>query len=127
MPTIPADLRYAGTHEWVRLEADGTVTVGLTDYALRLLGDVAFVELAEVGRTLARDEAVGVVESTTASTDVYAPVGGEVIAVYEELGDCPELLSQRPYVSWIFKVKPSDKGELDQLLDAAGYSAAVGA
>ncbi|UVL19540.1 glycine cleavage system protein GcvH [Pseudomonas sp. B21-044] len=126
MSQIPADLRFAESHEWARLEADGTVTVGISDHAQQALGDVVFVELAEVGKAFEAGDAAGVVESVKAASDIYAPVGGEVIAVNEELADNPELLNEEPYESWIFKLKPSNPAELDKLLDAAGYKAAIG-
>ena len=126
MSNIPADLRFAERHEWAKLEADGTVTVGISDHAQEALGDVVFVELAEVGKVFAAGEAAGVVESVKAASDIYAPVSGEVIAVNEALADSPESLNSDPYGSWIFKLKPSDKAELDKLLDAAGYQAAIG-
>ncbi|HWD30096.1 glycine cleavage system protein GcvH [Pseudomonas caricapapayae] len=126
MSNIPADLRFAESHEWAKLEADGTVTVGISDHAQEALGDVVFVELAEVGKVFAAGDAAGVVESVKAASDIYAPVSGEVIAVNEDLADSPESLNSDPYASWIFKLKPSDKAELDKLLDAAGYQAAIG-
>ncbi|MCP3748503.1 glycine cleavage system protein GcvH [Pseudomonas sp. SBB6] len=126
MSNIPADLRFAESHEWARLEADGTVTVGISDHAQEALGDVVFVELADVGKVFAAGDAAGVVESVKAASDIYAPVSGEVIAVNEALADSPEELNNDPYASWIFKLKPSDKAELDKLLDAAGYKAAIG-
>lgn len=126
MSNIPADLRFAESHEWARLEADGSVTVGISDHAQQALGDVVFVELAEVGNVFAAGDAAGVVESVKAASDIYAPVSGEVIAVNEELADSPELLNEEPYESWIFKLKPSNPAELDKLLDAAGYKAAIG-
>ncbi|WP_236235977.1 glycine cleavage system protein GcvH [Pseudomonas faucium] len=126
MSNIPADLRFAESHEWARLESDGSVTVGISDHAQEALGDVVFVELAEVGKVFAAGDAAGVVESVKAASDIYAPVGGEVIAVNEALADSPELLNEEPYSAWIFKLKPSDKAELDKLLDAAGYKAAIG-
>ncbi|AXI64091.1 glycine cleavage system protein GcvH [Pseudomonas kribbensis] len=126
MSNIPADLRFAESHEWARLEADGTVTVGISDHAQQALGDVVFVELTEAGKVFAAGEAAGVVESVKAASDIYAPVGGEVIAVNNELADSPELLNEEPYSSWIFKLKPSDKAELDKLLDAAAYKAVIG-
>lgn len=126
MSNIPADLRFAESHEWARLEADGTVTVGISDHAQEALGDVVFVELAEVGKVYAAKDAAGVVESVKAASDIYAPVSGEVIAVNEDLSDSPENLNNDPYASWIFKLKPSNPAELDQLLDAAGYKAAIG-
>ncbi|MBV4498442.1 glycine cleavage system protein GcvH [Pseudomonas sp. SWRI12] len=126
MSDIPADLRFAESHEWARLEADGTVTVGISDHAQEALGDVVFVELTEIGKVFATGDQAGVVESVKAASDIYSPVGGEVIAINEELGGSPELLNSDPYGAWIFKLKPSDKAELDTLLDAAGYQAAIG-
>jgi glycine cleavage system H protein len=126
MSNIPAELRFAESHEWARLESDGTVTVGISDHAQEALGDVVFVELAEVGKVFAQGDAAGVVESVKAASDIYAPIGGEVIAVNEALADSPVLLYEDPYGAWIFKLKPSDKAELDKLLDAAGYQAAIG-
>ncbi|MNM40477.1 Glycine cleavage system H protein [compost metagenome] len=126
MSNIPADLRFAESHEWARLEADGSVTVGISDHAQEALGDVVFVELAEVGKVFAAGDAAGVVESVKAASDIYAPISGEVIAVNEELGDSPEQLNENPYSAWIFKLKPSNTAELDKLLDDAGYKAAIG-
>jgi len=126
MSNIPADLRFAESHEWARLEADGSVTVGISDHAQQALGDVVFVELAEVGKVFAAGDAAGVVESVKAASDIYAPIGGEVIAVNEELADSPEQLNEEPYAAWIFKLKPSNPAELEKLLDAAGYKAAIG-
>ena len=126
MSNIPADLRFAESHEWARLEADGTVTVGISDHAQEALGDVVFVELAEVGATFAAGGQAGVVESVKAASDIYAPIAGEVTAVNEELSGSPELLNSDPYAAWIFKLKPSSAAELDKLLDAAGYKAAIG-
>lgn len=126
MSDIPAALRFAESHEWARLEADGTVTVGISDHAQEALGDVVFVELAEVGKVFAAGDAAGVVESVKAASDIYSPVSGEVIAVNEALADAPESLNDKPYEAWIFKVKPSNAAELDKLLDAAGYKAAIG-
>ncbi|QXH75717.1 glycine cleavage system protein GcvH [Pseudomonas salmasensis] len=126
MSNIPADLRFAESHEWARLEADGTVTVGISDHAQEALGDVVFVELAEVGANFEAQGQAGVVESVKAASDIYSPVAGEVIAVNEELSGSPELLNSDPYGAWIFKLKPSDKAELDKLLEAAGYKAAIG-
>ncbi|MCM2360867.1 glycine cleavage system protein GcvH [Pseudomonas sp. SR18] len=126
MSNIPADLRFAESHEWARLEADGTVTVGISDHAQEALGDVVFVELTEVGKVFDAEDQAGVVESVKAASDIYSPIAGEVIAVNEELGDSPELLNSDPYGAWIFKLKPNDKADLDKLLDAAGYKAAIG-
>ena len=126
MSDIPADLRFAESHEWARLEADGTVTVGISDHAQEALGDVVFVELAEVGAQFDAAGQAGVVESVKAASDIYAPVAGDVIAVNEELSGSPELLNSDPYGAWIFKLKPSNPADLEKLLDAAGYKAAIG-
>lgn len=126
MSNIPADLRFAESHEWARLETDGTVTVGISDHAQEALGDVVFVELAEVGATFEAQGQAGVVESVKAASDIYSPVAGEVIAVNEDLGASPELLNSDPYSAWIFKLKPSNPADLEKLLDAAGYKAAIG-
>lgn len=123
MSNIPADLRYAASHEWARLEADGTVTVGISDHAQEALGDVVFVELPEPGKTLAAGQEAGVVESVKAASDIYAPVSGEVIAINEALADSPEQVNSDPYGAWFFKLKPAAVAELDTLLDAAGYAA----
>jgi glycine cleavage system H protein len=127
MSNVPADLRYAASHEWARLEADGSVTVGISDHAQEALGDVVFVELPEVGATLGAGDQAGVVESVKAASDIYAPVAGEVIAVNDALTDSPELVNADPYANWFFKVKPADVADLDKLLDAAGYQAAADA
>ncbi|MBA1194404.1 glycine cleavage system protein GcvH [Pseudomonas entomophila] len=126
MSNIPDELRFAESHEWARLESDGTVTVGISDHAQEALGDVVFVELAEVGKTFAAGDQAGVVESVKAASDIYAPIGGEVIAVNDALADSPEQLNEKPYGAWIFKLKPNDTAELDKLLDAAGYKSAIG-
>ncbi|MPQ85771.1 glycine cleavage system protein GcvH [Pseudomonas sp. MAFF 730085] len=126
MSNIPADLRFAESHEWARLEADGSVTVGISDHAQEALGDVVFVELAEVGATFGATDQAGVVESVKAASDIYAPIAGEVIAVNEELSASPELLNSDPYGAWIFKLKPSNPADLEKLLDAAGYKSAIG-
>ena len=127
MSNIPSDLRYAASHEWARLEADGSITVGISDHAQEALGDVVYVELPEVGRQLTAGQEAGVVESVKAASDIYAPVAGEVIAVNEALADSPELVNSDPYGSWFFRLQPSDTSELDKLLDAAGYQAACDA
>lgn len=127
MSNVPADLRYAASHEWARLEADGSVTVGISDHAQEALGDVVFVELPEVGATLGAGDQAGVVESVKAASDIYAPVAGEVIAVNDALSDSPELVNADPYANWFFKVKPADASDLDKLLDAAAYKAAADA
>ncbi|SDU33421.1 glycine cleavage system H protein [Pseudomonas pohangensis] len=127
MSNVPADLRYAASHEWARLEADGSVTVGISDHAQEALGDVVFVELPEVGASLAAGQQAGVVESVKAASDIYAPISGEIIAVNAALTDNPELVNEDPYANWFFKLKPATVAELDQLLDAAAYQAAADA
>ncbi|MBV1816159.1 glycine cleavage system protein GcvH [Pseudomonas viridiflava] len=127
MSNIPAELRFAESHEWAHLEADGTVTVGISDHAQEALGDVVFVELPEIGKTFAASDAAGVVESVKAASDIYSPVAGEVIAVNDDLQGTPEGLNNDPYASWIFKLKPVDAtGDLAKLLDADGYKSAIG-
>lgn len=119
--SIPADLRYSDSHEWVRVESDGTVSVGITHHAQDLLGDLVFVENPAVGRKLRKAEECGVVESVKAASDIYAPIAGEVVAVNPELETAPEKINQDAYQAWMFRLKPADKSELDALLDAAGY------
>ncbi|AZC25377.1 MULTISPECIES: glycine cleavage system protein GcvH [Pseudomonas] len=126
MSDIPAHLRFAESHEWARLEADGSVTVGISDHAQEALGDVVFVELTEVGKVFGAGDQAGVVESVKAASDIYAPVAGEVIEVNEELSASPELLNSEPYDAWIFKLKPANPADLEKLLDAAGYKASIG-
>ena len=126
MSNIPADLRFAESHEWVRLEADGTVTVGISDHAQEALGDVVFVELTKVGNVFSAGAQAGVVESVKAASDIYSPIAGEVIAVNEELGGSPELLNSDPYGAWIFKLKPNDVADLDTLHDANAYRSFIG-
>ena len=122
MSNIPAELRYAATHEWARLEEDGTVTVGITDHAQGALGDVVFVELPELDIDVQAGTEAGVVESVKAASDIYAPVSGTVIAVNEALEESPEIINEDPYGSgWFFKLRPTDTAELDELLDAEGY------
>lgn len=124
MSNIPADLKYVASHEWIRIEADGTVTVGITDFAQDQLGDVVFVELPEVGSTVAADDDIAVVESVKAASDIYAPLAGEIIAVNDDLADEPEKVNEDPYgEAWFFKMKLADAADLDGLLDADGYSA----
>ncbi len=122
MSTTPAELKYAASHEWARIEEDGTITVGITDHAQTALGDVVFVELPEVGVVLAAGEEAGVVESVKAASDVYAPISGEVIAVNDLLADGPESINADPYGDgWFYKIKPSDPAELEGLLTADQY------
>ena len=128
MSNIPAELKYVDSHEWLRLEADGSVTVGITAHAQELLGDIVFVELPKAGAKLAKDEQAGVVESVKAASDVYFPIPGEVLAVNEELEGEPELANSDPYGDgWFFKIKPANAADLDGLMDAAAYGKEIGA
>ncbi len=122
MSQTPSELKYASSHEWARLEEDGTVTIGISDHAQEALGDVVFVELPDVGTTLAAADDAGVVESVKAASDIYAPIGGEVIAINEQLEDEPETVNSDPYNDgWFYKLQPSDTSELDALLSAEDY------
>lgn len=122
MSETPQNLKYATSHEWVRLETDGSVTVGISDHAQDALGDVVFVELPEPGAVLAAGAEAAVVESVKAASDVYAPVGGEVIEVNPALEDAPETINADAYgEGWFFRLKPADISELESLLDAAAY------
>lgn len=124
MSEIRSELKYLSSHEWARLEEDGTVTIGISDHAQDALGDVVYVETPEVGTNLAAGDEAGVVESVKAASDIYAPVSGEVVAVNEALEDAPETVNASPYDDgWFFRVKPSDPSELDKLLDAEAYRA----
>ena len=124
MSNIPAELKYVASHEWLRLEADGSVTVGITDHAQELLGDIVFVELPEVGAHLAADEQAGVVESVKAASDIYAPIAGEILEVNQELVDAPDTANTDPYgAAWFFRIKPANAADLDGLMDAAAYEA----
>ncbi len=126
MSDIPADLRFAESHEWAKQEGD-LIAVGISDHAQEALGDVVFVELPEIGKVFAAGDTAGVVESVKAASDIYSPVSGEVVEVNEALGGEPELLNSQPYSAWIFKVKPSAAdADLAKLLDAAGYKAVIG-
>jgi glycine cleavage system H protein len=126
MSDIPAELRFAESHEWAKQEGD-LIVVGISDHAQEALGDVVFVELPEIGKVFAAGDAAGVVESVKAASDIYSPVAGEVVEVNEALGDAPEELNNSPYSSWIFKLKPSSaSADLAKLLDADAYKAAIG-
>ncbi|SEG68547.1 glycine cleavage system protein GcvH [Marinobacterium lutimaris] len=126
MSDLPTDLKYASSHEWVRDNGDGTVTVGISDFAQEQLGDVVFVELPEVGREVEAGEEFSVVESVKAASDIYAPVGGEVIEANEQLDDSPELINESPFGDgWICKIRMSDAAELAKLMDAEAYAKAV--
>ena len=122
MSQTPSELKYASSHEWARLEEDGTVTIGITDHAQDALGDVVFVELPEVGVSLAAAEEAGVVESVKAASDIYAPISGEVIAINALLEEETETVNSDPYNDgWFYKLQPADTSELDALLSAEGY------
>ena len=119
---VPSELKYTRTHEWTRLEADGTVTVGITDHAQERLGDMVFVELPDVDRKLAAGAECAVVESVKAAADVYAPVSGEVVAANAAVRDRPQTINEDAYAAWLFRLKPSAAAELGSLLDARAYS-----
>jgi glycine cleavage system H protein len=123
--SIPAELKYTDTHEWVRQEADGSVSVGITHHAQDLLGDLVYVENPQVGREVKKGEECGVVESVKAASDIYSPLTGKVVAVNEELVDAPEKINEGAYDAWMFRLQPADSGELETLLDAAGYGTLV--
>lgn len=126
MSNIPADLKYVASHEWLKLEDDGIITVGITDHAQDLLGDVVFVELPEVGREVSADEEIAVVESVKAASDVYAPIAGEIVEINDELVDSPELANEDPYdKAWFFKIKPANVADYDELLSAEEYQSAL--
>ena len=128
MSNIPSELRYASSHEWVRLEDDGTAYVGITEHAQDAMGDLVYVELPEAEAALSAGDEAGVVESVKAASDIYAPVAGEVVAVNEKLEDEPELVNSDPYGDgWLFKLKVSDASELEKLLDADAYAAQLDA
>ena len=118
---IPADLKYTESHEWVRMEADGTLTVGITEYAQDALGDIVFVELPKVGKAYTAGDDAAVVESVKAASDIYAPVSGAVVAVNEAVAAAPESINADAYSAWLFKIKPSDPAAINGLLDAAAY------
>jgi glycine cleavage system H protein len=122
MSQTPDELKYARSHEWARLEEDGTVTVGITDHAQKALGDVVFVEQPEEGNILAAGDDAGIVESVKAASDVYAPIGGEVITINRQLEDDPELVNSHPYSDgWFYTLQPSDLSDFDALLTADEY------
>lgn len=123
MSEIPTELKYAESHEWARLEEDGTVTVGISDHAQEALGDVVFVEHPELGQTVSAQSEAGVVESVKAASDIYAPVSGTVVAVNETLEEAPETVNQDPYGDgWFFRIEPDDLSELEELMDAEAYA-----
>jgi glycine cleavage system H protein len=124
MSNVPAELKYSKEHEWLRKEADGSYTVGITEHAQELLGDMVFVDLPDVGKIVAAGDDCAVAESVKAASDIYAPISGEIVAVNDELSDSPEQINSEPYASgWIFKIKASDEAEVAALLDATAYEA----
>jgi glycine cleavage system H protein len=127
MSKTPNDLRYTKSHEWAKKEADGTVSVGITDHAQGLLGDMVFVDLPKVGAKVAAGKECGVVESVKAASDIYAPVAGEIVAVNTAVSDSPDSVNKDAYAAWMFKLKPASAADLDQLLDAKAYEALVAA
>lgn len=126
MSNVPNELKYRDSHEWVRKEADGSYTVGITEHAQELLGDMVFVDLPDVGDSYAQGDDCAVAESVKAASDIYAPLSGDVIAINDELQVSPELVNSAPYTDgWLFRIKASDESEFDSLLDAAAYKAAT--
>ena len=126
MSNVPTELKYAASHEWVRNEGNGIYSIGITEHAQELLGDMVFVELPEVGDTLAVGDDCAVAESVKAASDIYAPISGEVVEINEELEDSPETVNNDPYGDgWLFKIKADDVSELNNLLDADGYNASI--
>lgn len=126
MSQIPSELKYAQSHEWIRSEGNGEYTIGITEHAQELLGDMVFVDLPEVGREVAAGDDCAVAESVKAASDIYSPLSGAIIAVNEELDGSPELVNSAPYgEGWLFRIKANNESELDDLLDAAGYQELV--
>lgn len=127
MSNVPAELRYAKSHEWLKLNADGSALVGISDYAQSSLGDITFVQVPAVGATLSAGDVFGVVESVKAASDIYAPVAGTVIEVNEVLAATPETVNQDPYgAGWLIKLKVANPADASALLDAAGYTSEIG-
>ena len=127
MSNVPANLKYATSHEWMLLNADGSVTVGITDHAQEALGDLVFVELPEIGAHFDAEKEIAVVESVKAAADVYAPIAGTVTEVNQAAADAPESVNQDAYAAWLFKITPDNVADLDQMLDAAAYQAVADA
>lgn len=124
MSKIPAELKYTKSHEWVKQNDDGSVSIGITDHAQEALGDIVFLELPEAGRTLTAGEACAVVESVKAASDIYAPLAGEVIEANSALADAPEQVNGDAYAAWLFRMVPADAGALNELLSADAYAKA---
>ena len=119
----PPDLKYTASHEWVKTEADGTLSIGITDHAQEALGDVVFLELPAVGRVVAAGESVAVIESVKAASDIYAPVAGEIVEVNQSVVDAPESVNADAYAAWLYRIRPESAADVAALLDAAGYQA----
>jgi glycine cleavage system H protein len=124
--SIPTELKYTESHEWIRTETDGSLTVGITEHAQEALGDIVFLELPEAGKKVAAGDAIAVVESVKAASDIYAPLAGEIVAANTELASGPEAVNSDAYGAWLFKLKPSDISALDKLLSAADYGKLIG-
>jgi glycine cleavage system H protein len=128
MSNVPTDLRFLKSHEWARLESDGTITIGISDHAQQALGDLVFVEVPEAGRHVNAGEVIAVVESVKAASDVYSPLAGEVVAGNADLGGQPELVNQDPYgAGWLMRIRPDDKAQFAAMLDAKAYAAVLAA
>jgi glycine cleavage system H protein len=125
MIKTPPDLKYTKTHEWARAEPDGTIAVGITDFAQEALGDIVFVEFPKVGARVSAGDAVGVVESVKAASDIYAPVAGEIVAVNDAIPEHWELVNKDAFAAWLYRLKPANPGDLAGLLDAAAYAASA--
>ncbi len=124
---LPKELRYTESHEWVRREADGSVSVGITDHAQEQLGDIVFVESPQPGRRVAAGESIGVVESVKAASDIYAPIAGEIVAANAELGGAPEKVNEDAFSAWMFRIKPANAADIDKLMDATAYEKSASA
>lgn len=125
--TIPADLKYTESHEWIRKEDDGTLTIGITDHAQEALGDIVFLELPETGKQVDAGDAIAVIESVKAASDIYAPIAGEIVESNDALSSAPNQVNGAPYESWLFRIKPANASAVDDLLDAAAYGQSIGA
>ncbi|SLM61809.1 MULTISPECIES: glycine cleavage system protein GcvH [Dickeya] len=124
MSNVPAELKYTSSHEWVMAEGNGVYSVGITEHAQELLGDMVFIDLPEVGSTVNAGDDCAVAESVKAASDIYSPLSGEIVAINDELEGAPELVNSAPYAEgWLFRIKAADEAELNELLDAAGYQA----
>jgi glycine cleavage system H protein len=124
---LPQDLRYTASHEWVKRESDGSASVGITDHAQEQLGDIVFIEAPKAGRKVSAGEAVGVVESVKAASDIYAPIAGVILAANEALAAAPEKVNEDAFAAWMFRIKPTSPGDIDKLLDAAAYEKSASA